>query len=308
MTTVFRSNIDLGNAARWATALVGMILAGVSTAQQPEGAGAARPSLAKHEPDVPPVSLTTAELMAHPNVNRPRDPSFIRPRKNLTQPDRDNLPLAPGSLLESQWPRKTNSFRASSLSPAVPQTVSTVFDTIVGPTETGGFPADTMGAIGPSQFVLFVNGRLRTFSRSGVADGVINIDPEVFFSSVTTPPGPQEVVTTLDPAVRYDRLSGRWFLMMMDAVFSTTTGALSRPNRLLIAVSDAERALSLRAPSGRFTSSREMPPGLPISHPSGSMRVRFTSGPTCSLSRVAALAIRKGLLSPRPLCSPLRRW
>ena len=73
-----------------------------------------------------------------------------------------------------------------------------------------------MGAVGPSQFFLFVNGRLRTFNKTtGVADGVINADPDVFFSSVMTPVSPPVVLNfTSDPQVRYDRLSGRWFLFL----------------------------------------------------------------------------------------------
>ena len=63
-----------------------------------------------------------------------------------------------------------------------------------------------MGAVGPTQFFVFLNGRLRTFNKTtGTADGVINVDPDVFFASVLTTPGANEVVFTSDPNVRYDR-------------------------------------------------------------------------------------------------------
>ena len=68
-----------------------------------------------------------------------------------------------------------------------PQTLGTSF---TGATlaDTGAFPPDSMGAAGPSQFVVFVNGRIRTFNKTtGVADGVIDADPDVFFSPVMTP-------------------------------------------------------------------------------------------------------------------------
>ena len=60
---------------------------------------------------------------------------------------------------------------------------------MTGPTETGAFPPDTMGAVGPTQFFVFLNGRLRTFNKTtGAADTVINADPDVFFASVLTTP------------------------------------------------------------------------------------------------------------------------
>ena len=39
-------------------------------------------------------------------------------------------------------------------------------------TDTGAFPPDTMGAPGPSQYLAFENGRLRSFTKAGVADSV----------------------------------------------------------------------------------------------------------------------------------------
>ena len=83
-----------------------------------------------------------------------------------------------------------------------------------------------MGAVGPTQYVVFVNGRLVTFNKTtGVADGVLNADPDVFFASVT-----QRLASTSDPRIRYDRLTGRWFLVIIN---------VSTPNRILFAVSDA---------------------------------------------------------------------
>src|SRR5437899_12120957 len=100
--------------------------------------------------------------------------------------------------------------------PFIAQTLGLTFDGVTGPTETGAFPPDTMGAVGPSQFFLFVNGRLRTFTKAGVADTVVNADPDVFFASVMTPLSPPVVLNfTSDPQIRYDRLSARWFLSII---------------------------------------------------------------------------------------------
>ena len=73
-----------------------------------------------------------------------------------------------------------------------------------------------------TQFVVFINGRLRTFNKStGIADGVLNADPDAFFSSVLTPPGGGQSSYTSDPNVRYDRLSGRWFITIIDVTVNS---------------------------------------------------------------------------------------
>ncbi|MDT7605210.1 MAG: hypothetical protein QOF61_3207 [Acidobacteriota bacterium] len=123
-----------------------------------------------------------------------------------------------------------------------PQTLGTSF---TGATlaDTGSFPPDSMGAVGPTQFVVFVNGRVRTFNKAtGAADGEINADPNVFFASVMTPVsgGSLNINFTSDPQVRYDRLSGRWILTIIDVPSQSAVGDL--PNRVLIAVSDAASA------------------------------------------------------------------
>ena len=87
-----------------------------------------------------------------------------------------------------------------------------------------------MGAVGPTQYIVTVNGRFRSFSKTtGLADGALNVDPDVFFSSVRSD-------ITSDPRIRYDRLSGRWFITMID-VNGTN-------NRILIAVSSGSTVTS----------------------------------------------------------------
>ena len=158
-------------------------------------------------------------------------------------PDRRNLPEGMGGQPYSRFPYPTEKEKPATpvnLTPLAPQILGTQFDGATGPAETGAFPPDTQGVVGPSQFVVFLNGRIRTFNKTtGVADGVMNVDSDVFFASVMTPPGAGEVTFTTDPNVRYDRLSGRWFLNIIDATLNTTTGATTRANRIIIAVSDA---------------------------------------------------------------------
>jgi hypothetical protein len=72
--------------------------------------------------------------------------------------------------------------------------------------DTRSFPPDSMGAAGPAQYIVAVNGRIRSFDKqTGVADGVINVDTDVFFNSVMAPPATNNF--TSDPRIRYDRLS-----------------------------------------------------------------------------------------------------
>lgn len=123
----------------------------------------------------------------------------------------------PSSPAVSQWPPVE---RFSNLSePAIPQTVGTSF-LGAAVSESGFIPPDSMGAVGPTQVLVIVNGRIKVFSKSGVL-GALNVSTDNFFNSVRS-------ASTTDPHVRYDRLSGRWFLTMLD---------VSSPNHVLIAVS-----------------------------------------------------------------------
>jgi hypothetical protein len=142
-------------------------------------------------------------------------------QKPETEADfRRSLPENPASPDVSQLPRGP---RSATTGPSTPQTVGTTF-TGATVSDTPGFvPPDTMGAVGPTQYIVTVNGRFRSFSKTtGLADGAINVDPDVFFNSVRSD-------ITSDPRIRYDRLSGRWFITMID-VNGTN-------NRILIAVS-----------------------------------------------------------------------
>jgi hypothetical protein len=146
--------------------------------------------------------------------------------------------------MDETQPAKGNEIQAApGLTPYAPQIVSTNFNAVTGPAETGAFPPDTMGAVGPTQFVLFVNGRLRTFNKTtGAADSVLNVDPDVFFSSVMTPVAAGGVNFTSDPQVRYDRLTARWIMIIIDVPSTSPASIGDTPNRILVAVSDAASA------------------------------------------------------------------
>ena len=98
---------------------------------------------------------------------------------------------------------------------------------------TGGFvPPDSMGAVGPTQFLVVVNGKIKVFSKTGTV-GALNTSLNSFFSSVVS--SGVDVQTT-DPRVRYDALSGKWIVTSIDV-----DAGVANPvnNRFLIAVSDS---------------------------------------------------------------------
>jgi uncharacterized repeat protein (TIGR01451 family) len=114
-----------------------------------------------------------------------------------------------------------------------PQTVTTSFTSVtlaVALTQ----PPDTMGAVGPTQFLTHVNGRVRVHDKATGAIGALDVSDLVFWTSVRTQ-GTNNTVSF--PRVRYDRLTDRWFLILADKPQNVgTTAGVS--NRILIAVSD----------------------------------------------------------------------
>ncbi len=181
------------------------------------------------------------ELLHLPKVHR------IIPLK--TNPNRKYNSQNPASPETSKWPVSSVSRIQSSISrpgPFTPQTLGTNF---LGATlaDASGFPPDSMGAAGPTQYIVAINGRIRSFNKTiGLADNVLNVDTDVFFASVMTPgyPVPSQNFTT-DPRIRYDRLSDRWFITMLDV----PGGATALPNRIMVAVSSGSTITS----SSNFT-------------------------------------------------------
>src|SRR5690606_4868454 len=104
--------------------------------------------------------------------------------------------------------------------------------------DTGAYPPDTMGAVGPQQFVAFVNGVIRSFDKNGNSDGGIDVAPDVFFAPVITPTGGGVALSfTVNPQIRYDRFSARWILTMIDVPCTNVTCTTTAANRVLLAVS-----------------------------------------------------------------------
>jgi len=98
--------------------------------------------------------------------------------------------------------------------------------------EANVVPPDTMGSVGPDQILVHTNGRVKLFDKTGApapSGTPFDVTDQVFWDSV------RNGFPVSDPHVEYDRLSGRWFLTIINIplVMGNPTG----PNRILIAVS-----------------------------------------------------------------------
>jgi hypothetical protein len=107
--------------------------------------------------------------------------------------------------------------------PAAPQGLSS---SVVGITlgEAGAVPPDAHGGVSPTQVCIIANGRIKFRNKSSLTTDIFSVTTDSFFGSVRNGSG------TSDPRVRYDRLSGRWFIIIIN---------VSSPNRVLIAVSNS---------------------------------------------------------------------
>jgi Bacterial Ig domain len=88
--------------------------------------------------------------------------------------------------------------------------------------DTSVLPPDGSAAAGPTQLIAIANGWIRTLTKNGGADGVMNFKPDTFFAAV------RGGGSTFGGRIRFDRASGRWFIIM-----ATT----SVPGRIVIASS-----------------------------------------------------------------------
>ena len=147
----------------------------------------------------------------------------------------EKLPLA-GAPAVSRWPSadQTGNVVAPLLEGDNPQTVGVTFLGTQIADGPGFVPPDCMGDVGPTQVLVAANGRIRVYDKTG-ALGALDADMDVFFSSVRNGSG------TSDPHIRYDRISQRWFVIIINVA--------STNNRVLLAVSSGSTITG----SGSFT-------------------------------------------------------
>ena len=176
------------------------------------------------------LAETTAQIMARQAtasvVKKPRGIRFARtpaPRQSNAETLPEEIATALGKSIRS--------------APKVAQVSSTNW---LGAdyNDSGYFPPFTMGAIGPSQYIVIINGRIRTFDRKGLPDPTLDVDTDVFFAPAMTPLGGGIVDNfTYFPRIRYDRLTQRWYVVMIDAPNDGSRTSFFT-NRVMIAVSN----------------------------------------------------------------------
>jgi hypothetical protein len=175
----------------------------------------------------PSVSETVQEIMAR-QILGGNNPRSVEGEKEKEYPDRSNLPQNPNSPSVSSYSstmKITNTPNQVTANATMTKGLSFNGGTLNG---GGAYPPDNMGAVGPTQYIVAINSIITSFNKTtGVADGVLNATTDNFFSTVITSGG-----YTSDPHIRYDRLSKRWVIVIIDVPPSSTT-----PNRILLAVS-----------------------------------------------------------------------
>jgi hypothetical protein len=180
--------------------------------------------------EVPPGDTAGVPWIGQPGVTEAVDQIMAREIQNAKGAQRAGVwethpRLSPGQVLQRNPPTPGMPKPPAVAPPPVfpqpflPQTLGTSF---LGAqlSEAGFIPPDSMGAVGPSQVLVIVNGRIKVFDKSGNL-GALNATTDTFFNSVRS-------AGTSDPHARYDRLTQRWFITMID---------VAADNRVLIAVS-----------------------------------------------------------------------
>ena len=156
------------------------------------------------------VTETVAEIMER-DARLPKGVLAIRTRPE-PESEHEKRPT-PDAPAVSHWPLAEgevgDEFPIRGPSPDLPQTVGTNF-LAIQLSEAGFIPPDSMGAVGPTQVLAISNGRIKVFSKTGVL-GPLNTTTDNFFASVGGLTN-----GTSDPHIRYDRLSQRWFVVMID--------------------------------------------------------------------------------------------
>ncbi|HEV3027873.1 MAG TPA: hypothetical protein VG457_09890, partial [Planctomycetota bacterium] len=168
------------------------------------------------------VTLTIAELLDR-QANAPPPVQGQSPRRHT----RPGIQSAQKRLTSS--PSKP----AAAGSGKIPQTVGTTFQGDSADVSVI-FPPDCGGAVGPTQFVVATNHVIAAYNKQTSALN-FSIATSVFFSAVL-----RTGLDAVDPRVRFDRLSQRWFLTTIEA--SLTTNNVN--NRVMIAVSNGPQLTS----------------------------------------------------------------
>ncbi len=169
-------------------------------------------------------SETTAQIMARQASAKPIAHS------NFHKPVRLNR--ANGSPTGSAVTTNPEGDSASVRGPLAAFTAGLGFNGPDSTVNTCGTPPDTMGTAGPTQFIVTINCNFTSYNKTtGAADGVLATTPDNFFSSLITPVAGN---FTSDPHIRYDRLTQRWYIVMIDVAFPDNRVLFASSNTAII--------------------------------------------------------------------------
>ena len=155
------------------------------------------------------ITETVARLMAREAANKKRKIKPIEEEIEPMYPDRKNIPQNPLSPATPSFPFEANNIAATNVPTESSLTAGLSFTGAGRNLDgIGSVPTDNMGAIGPTQYITIVNGKIKTFNKTtGALDGFLNITDATFWASVRNGSG------TSDPRIRYDRKTGRWIVV-----------------------------------------------------------------------------------------------
>lgn len=235
------------------------------------------------------VTETVQEIMdrdaALPPNNRLVTEIQVKDAEKLDNPRRYMNPKSPRV---SQWPaaklagpesraRGDQGHGGHGGGPYNPQTVGTSF--LGGQLSESGFvPPDTQMSVGPTQILMCINGRIKVFDKAGNL-GALNTTTDNFFASVRS-------AGTSDPQVRYDRLTQRWFVVMIDVANTN--------NRIMVAVSSGPTITGAASFTFYFFNQASPPsaPGFPAAVAS-----QFADYPSCGVD-ANAIYVACNMFSP----------
>jgi hypothetical protein len=183
-------------------------------------------------------------------------------------------------------------------SAAVPATGLHVDLTFVAATGEG--VPDTMGAAGPTQYLAVMNSIVRSFDKNtGTADGVLDLTLSAFFA-------PTGSGFAFDPKVRFDRLSGRWFVVALSNIgvlLAVSNGGVVAPQSSWTFFSFKEDSVPPAGEAGcRGDYTRMSVDALAIYLVFGMYTTDFSARCPGNVTGVTAFVIRKAsVLGPGPL-------
>ena len=219
-----RRAVRSGEGRSVSAALILLALTAIHFAPQAQGRSNA-PSIAPGDgPGEPGIVASVRTIMARPRpeASAPRDDRSARPRREPPVGRDPDSPAVKGMPLPTIPAEGAAIGKADAVpAPRAPQSQATTWTAIALAESNGAYPPDPSGDVGPDQVLVATNGRIRTFDRTGTM-GALDTTLDAFFDDV------RANQATTEPQVRYDRLSGRWFVAAITSGF---------PNRIVIAMS-----------------------------------------------------------------------